>query len=363
MKKILLFIISFFVLSLCKHDVKHRIEFTGLDHIIHTLKPELYTSLFFINNLQNVADSLQQEAAMYQIHAIKLYQILHLTATAKIRQTALVNAIKDTEKAKQIIKHALVKSFTVNKARFSLYLENLNTVMPNNDSLLRLNASSNKRQALVIFDTLPLKVDANNETLQTLSEIVQQQQESINLLIRAYGICLNFSKTGLQIELERNRCNLQYRIIAKTSQTPIRHEILKQQFPKDSFVYHVVDQNRNFYLTGSFNSFQEAQNYCQKNRLDDSIIQADIGSLMIDLNCNNNGNGSHIYRIQIHAIKEPISDQEYKVLEKIHPVIKIEKIKGMYKYFLGDFQSYDEAVNFKLNKALNNGFVVVDKVK
>jgi len=361
-KKQLLFVLPMFALLMCKHKVEPQIDFVGLERIVYTVDTGNFVSLFFLSNLQKTVDSLQLKAADYQIHAIKLFQISQSSVSEKTRQLAYHRAISHVADANATIEEALNKQFLANNARFDLYRQNINKLKPSNDLELLEQINGKEQQAISHFASVAKEMDSIFHSIDTLINKVRNQQQGIKTIIEAYGLCLQLSKTGLKLEIERNQHNLYYRIIKRNAQTPVNSQILKEEFVEDSIIYLSADYKGNNYLFGSFNSIQEAYNYCNRNSYDTLYVRLDIGSQKIDLKYNNtNANNSHVYRIQIYAMKEPISDEEYKKLLKIHQVIKVEQSNGVYKYYIGAFHNHNEAVNFKLNKALNNGFVVVEK--
>ncbi len=70
-----------------------------------------------------------------------------------------------------------------------------------------------------------------------------------------------------------------------------------------------------------------------------------------------------MYRAQILATKNSLTDEQVKKLYKGNESIDVEYVNGWYKYFIGEFESYKEAENFIKTNSIPKAFVTVCNVE
>lgn len=110
--------------------------------------------------------------------------------------------------------------------------------------------------------------------------------------------------------------------------------------------FYYLDQSSK--IASSFNSVIEIKKNSKKFTLKD-----------LDELIRNNPDGDVYFSIQLAALTKPLSNQSLKNYFQTQENIKVIREDGLYKYTVGEFKNYSDALDFKNQLKIEDAFLVV----
>ena len=169
-----------------------------------------------------------------------------------------------------------------------------------------------------------------------------------------------------------------YRVQIASSKKILATSSINRICPQQKNILSEIDNGRYKYVFGKFNSYPEAlaaRNSCgvkgafivvykNGNRVKSKaeqkrIIPQEYQNYDVNYTANNQtGSAGVEFRVQIGVSRIPASDSQVKRMNTTKEAVKVYKSPNYYKYTVGSFTSYTEAMYFRNANGLQKSFIV-----
>jgi hypothetical protein len=168
-----------------------------------------------------------------------------------------------------------------------------------------------------------------------------------------------------------------YKVQIASSENPLPENKIRNIFPGQNNVSLEKSQNKYKYVFGNFNSYPEAANARDVSGVNGAfIIVYRNGQRVISkteqkqlipqiyqkpqtFNSSNSvQTGDVEFRIQIGVSRIPATKAQIALLNPTNLEVKTYKSANFYKFTIGSFATYDEALNYRNANGLSTSFVV-----
>jgi len=321
-----------------------------------------------IFRFSELMDSLQNVLKDYQ-QINSLYHIVNNTSNTDLKRTTTFNANELQNKTYKIHQQLL-------KSRIHEF-EKLKKVML---SFLQNNIKDSTNQAIILLQSLVkshsdlqretnilqasiAEEDISNETIiKTLSMIDEMYSQSVKQLFDSLSPLLNIkSAIFADYDMVISSC-ISYCIFLSTKKdNPLSAKDLQNRIPNETEVWVIADLDKYNYYYGNWYRYEEAVEYCLQQNIKNAEIVPNLGGLPVSLitNPKDSYRQGYVYRVQMMATVEPLSENGMNKLKKLSPEVVMQRGEnGWYKYFLGKFNTWREADLFRQQKRLYDTYIV-----
>ncbi len=114
------------------------------------------------------------------------------------------------------------------------------------------------------------------------------------------------------------------------------------------------------YLVGNFNNIEKVDSFINQNAVPVEDICISKGALRVFHNYPNRVEESQnfTYRIQVAAFDNEVIESELPTFDMEGKKLICDTINGMYKYFIGEFKSFDNAEQYQTKHRLSGSFII-----
>lgn len=354
--KFFLLLLALCVFTVCNQSINSGQRHT-IDAIISFLLPQKKQDLLFIDYQRQKADSLYLLSAYHYRETNKLWQMYHHTKQNRVKHNCARKARKTWETAENMRIKALKLYVHITENQSNMLCECLEKLQKEKKPVCpEINNEKNRN---IGQNTIK---EGNQTQTQWLSAY-RESAKKLNHTIRTIGNKLGWSDASIENEIARCAAPFTFRVKLAHFNPSENYSELADKYMKykTDITFDIKKEQRKVFI-GSFETFDKAAEFCGRLELDNENICIDCGNLYHHKqNMGNGQKNNTIYRVQIFAMHKPISDAQLSNLKKLHHKVIVDNSSGLYKYYLGNFTSHRQAVDFKLTHGLNDAFVVVDR--
>jgi len=169
-----------------------------------------------------------------------------------------------------------------------------------------------------------------------------------------------------------------YRVQVASSKKVLATSSINRICPQQKNILSEIDNGRYKYVFGKYNSYPEAlaaRNSCgvkgafivvykNGNRVNSKaeqkrIVPQEYQNYDVNYTANNQTSSAGVeFRVQIGVSRIPASDSQVKRMNTTKEAVKVYKSSNYYKYTVGSFSSYTDALYFRNANGLQKSFIV-----
>ncbi len=160
-----------------------------------------------------------------------------------------------------------------------------------------------------------------------------------------------------------------YKVQIAANSSPLSQHHLKKIYDGNKKVQMVSEDDWYKYSIGDFNSYAEAEEFKRSLKITDAFVVAYTDNKKVDLLALNKDNKASkkqttstikglIFKVQVAASRNKLSDAYLKEIYNGNETIDILIEDNWYKYSLGKFNKYDQALDLKNQINVNGAFIV-----
>ncbi len=161
-----------------------------------------------------------------------------------------------------------------------------------------------------------------------------------------------------------------YKVQIAANSSPLSQHHLKKVYDGNKKVQMVSEDGWYKYSIGDFNSYEEAEEFKRSLKITDAFVVAYTDNKKVDMLVSNKDSQSSkkpttdsgikglIFKVQIAASKNKLSDAYLKEIYEGNETIGMLTEDNWYKYSLGNFNKYDQALDLKNQINIHGAFIV-----
>lgn len=211
-------------------------------------------------------------------------------------------------------------------------------------------------------DVSTTKQTKENTVTDKKGEIVEEKKEE-TILDSPFKEIPSNKKSNIS-----NNADVEYYTIQLAASRKYQHsgDQLKKLYSGADYMVEVREEGGWYkYLLGKFSTLEKAQNFLEKSSIKSAFIAGYTGDKRLGIFgykssaiTNQMALESAVYRVQIAAAKSPIPEAVlYNVYNGSNPINMFFE-DGWYRYSIGDYLLYDEAVAVKDSCGVNGAFIM-----
>jgi len=197
-------------------------------------------------------------------------------------------------------------------------------------------------------------------TMSSVAKLYQKQEKAFAEMLKAIATIENLSIEQLNTEIERHSLPLFWAVNLYSSQVLPQKTELEVLYAGNEAIY-LTNKGLQFdFLIGKYKTEELALEVIAENGFSNSYPVLHLGCRQIYpyLNSEKEVDTDYVFRIQLFAMSSEAKKETLKPFIFDDSKLLLQKSDNLYKYFIGDFSTYQEAAKYKAAKQLHTTFVI-----